>query len=56
MAEGKDKIAMFDLFRLLILKDSQAQYILTNHYDLVSVSIIGYLSSYNLEDAEARLV
>lgn len=43
VAEGKEKIAMFDLFRLLVLKDSQAQYIVTSHWDLIQVGIIGYL-------------
>ena len=56
VAEGKERIALFDLFRLLVLKDTQAQYILTNHWDLIQVNIIGFLSSYNLEDPEARLV
>ena len=35
VADGKDKIALFDLFRLLVLKDSQAEYIVTSHWDLI---------------------
>lgn len=55
VAQGKEKIALFDLFRLLVLKEAQAEYILRNHWDLIQVSIIGFLSSYSLEDSEARV-
>ena len=56
VAEDKNKIALIDLFRLLILKDSQAEYILSAHWELIEVCIIGYLSAQNLQDAEARLI
>lgn len=44
VAEDKNKIALIDLFRLLILKDAQADYILQAHWDLIEVCVIGYLS------------
>lgn len=45
IAEDKSKIALVDLFRLLVLKDIQAEYILTKHWELINVCIIGYLSA-----------
>lgn len=35
IAEDKNKIAVCDLFRLLVLKGSQAEYILTQHWSLI---------------------
>ena len=45
VAEDKNKIALVDLFRLLILKDAQADYILQAHWELIDVCVIGYLSA-----------
>ena len=45
VAEDKNKIALIDLFRLLILKDEQADYILTRHWELIDVSVIGYMQA-----------
>lgn len=45
VAEDKNKIALIDLFRLLILKDEQAEYILGRHWEMISVCVIGYLSA-----------
>ena len=56
VAEDKSKIAIIDLFRLLILKDTQAEYILTRHWDLIEICIIGYLSAQNLSDPEAKVI
>jgi len=41
VAEDKNKIAVCDLFRLLVLKDIQAEYILTHHWSLINDTIIG---------------
>lgn len=35
IAEDRSKIALVDLFRLLVLKDVQAEYILTDHWELI---------------------
>lgn len=56
IAEDKNKIALIDLFRLLVLKDTQAEYIVQRHWELIEICIIGYLSAQNLQDAEARLI
>jgi len=45
VAEDKSKIALIDLFRLLILKDEQAGYVMTRHWELIEVCVIGYLSA-----------
>lgn len=44
IAEDKSKIALIDLFRLLMLNNAQADYILKNHWELIEVCIFGYLS------------
>ena len=45
VAEDKSKIALMDLFRLLILKDEQAGYVLSRHWELIEICVIGYLSA-----------
>lgn len=35
IAEDRSKIALVDLLRLLVLKDIQAEYILTRHWELI---------------------
>lgn len=42
VAEDKNKIALVDLLRLLILKDEQASYILNTHWELIEICVIGY--------------
>lgn len=56
VAEDKSKIALIDLFRLLVLRESQAEYILSRHWELIEVCVIGYLSAQNLQDTEARVI
>jgi len=56
VAEGKNQIAVCDLFRLLVLKDIQAEYILTQHWSLINNTIIGQLSAQNFSDSEAKVV
>jgi len=43
IAEDRSKIALIDLFRLLVLNGKQAEYILTKHWELVEICVIGYL-------------
>ena len=45
IAEDKPKIALIDLIRLLVLKDVQAEYIMTQHWELIEVCIFGYISA-----------
>ena len=56
VAEDKSKIAISDLFRLLILKDTQAEYILTQHWAFIKECIIDLLSQQNLSDTEAKTI
>ena len=56
VAEDKHKIALIDLFRLLILKEDQAQYILSQHWELFEICVIGYNMAQNMQDAEARIM
>ena len=35
IAEDRNKIALADLLRLLVLKDVQAEYLLSQHWDLI---------------------
>ena len=55
IAEEKSKIALIDLFRLLVLQPSQAQYILDNHWELINVCIIGYASAQDMKDANNKV-
>ena len=48
VAEDKSKIAISDLFRLLVLKDTQAEYILTQHWSFIKACIIDFLLQQNL--------
>lgn len=56
VAEDKNKIALIDLFRLLVLKDSQAEYIVSRHWELIEVCVIGYLSAMDLSDESAKVM
>lgn len=56
IAEDRSKIALVDLLRLLVLKDTQAEYILSRHWDLLQVCIFGYLSAQDLKDKEAKVI
>jgi hypothetical protein len=47
---------LIDLFRLLILNDKQADYILTKHWELIAVCVIGYLSAQDLKDKDAKVM
>ena len=48
VAEDKNKIALIDLFRLMILKENQAELILNNHWELIEVCVIGYLLAQDM--------
>ena len=50
IAEDKSKMALIDLFRLLVLTEVQAEYILTKHWELISVCIIGYAGAQNMKE------
>ena len=56
IAEDKQKIALVDLLRLLVLEENAANYIFGKHWDLVDVCVIGYLNCQDLSDKEARVI
>lgn len=56
IAEDKSKIALIDLFRLLVLDGEQAKYILTKHWDLVHVCVMGYMLAQDMRDKEAKVM
>jgi hypothetical protein len=43
IAEDKNKIALVDMLRLIILYEPNAAHILNKHWDCFEVSIFGYL-------------
>lgn len=49
VAEDKNKMALIDMFRLLIIHEAQAEYILSKHWELVSVCIIGYTGAQDMK-------
>lgn len=44
IAEDKQKIALVDLLRLLVLEENAANHIFGKHWELVDVCVIGYLN------------
>ena len=53
-AEDKQKIALIDLMRLIVLDDKQAEYIVNKHWELAEVSIMGYLECQDLQSMSAE--
>lgn len=56
IAEDKPKIALIDLFRLLVLTEDQADYVMASHWELIEVCIFGYISAQNLQDPTAKIM
>ena len=56
IAEDKPKIALIDLIRLLMLNEDQAAQILTDHWELIDICIFGYISTQDLQDANAKVM
>lgn len=55
IAEDRSKIALIDLLRLIVLEEGQAKYLLTKHWELIDVCIIGYVLCQDLKDKEAKV-
>jgi len=55
-AEEKNKIALIDLTRLLMMHEHSAAYILNKHWESLSVSILGYMQCMDLKDTEAKVI
>jgi hypothetical protein len=56
IAEDKEKIALVDLLRLLVLEENAATHIFGKHWELVDVFVIGYLNCQDLQDKDARVI
>jgi len=56
VAQDKNKIAVADLLRLLVLKGDACEYILTRHWGMLSDTILTFLQKQNLSDPNAKIV
>lgn len=56
VAEDKNKIALVDLLRLLMIHEHSAAHILNKHWNKFEVSIFGYMQCMDLRDAEAKII
>ncbi len=55
IAEDKQKIALIDLLRLVVLEPKQAEYVFERHWSLVDVCVMGYVSCLDLKDKDAKV-
>jgi thioredoxin 1 len=56
IAEDKNKIALIDLIRLLMLHEGNAAHILNRHWQSFEVSIFGYVQCMDIKDPEAKVI
>ncbi len=56
VAEDKNKLALLDLVRLLMMHEHQASHILHKHWPVFEVNIFGYLECMDLKDADAKII
>jgi len=56
IAEDKQKIALIDLLRLIVLEEKQAEYLLQKHWELIDVCVIGYIECMDLKNKEDKVV
>ena len=56
IAEDKNKIALLDLVRLLMMNDFNAAHILNKHWQNFEVSIFGYMQCMDLKDPEQKIM
>lgn len=56
IAEDKNKIAVFDCMRLLILNPDCAEYIVGHHWELIELLVIGYMASQDLKNKEDKII
>lgn len=55
IAEDKQKIALIDLLRLVVLEPKQAEYVFERHWSLVDVCVMGYVSCLDLKDKDEKV-
>ena len=56
VAEDKNKIALMDLIRLLLMNERTASYIVNRFWEKFEISIFGYLQCLDMKDAEAKVL
>lgn len=56
VAEDKNKIALIDLVRLLMMHEHSAAHILNKHWQAFEVSIFGYMQCMDIKDPEAKVI
>lgn len=56
IAEDKNKIALIDLVRLLMMYEHSAAHILNKHWNVFDVSIFGYIQCFDLKDASEKVL
>lgn len=56
IAEDKNKIALTDLIRLLMMHEPNAAHILNKHWSNFEVSIFGYVQCMDIKDPEAKVM
>jgi len=56
VAEDKNKIALIDLVRILMMQEHSAAHILHKHWSTFEVSIFGYMECMDVKDPEAKVI
>ena len=56
IAEEKNKIALIDLVRLLLMHNYQAGHILRNHWEKIDLNIFGYLQCLDIKDESNKVM
>ena len=54
-AEDRNKIALIDLLRLLMLHEPNAAHILNKHWGSIEDNIFGYITCFDMKDPESKV-
>lgn len=55
IAEDKNKIALIDLVRLLLMHEHSAAHIVNKHWSKIDISIFGYIRCMDIKDTENKV-
>ena len=56
VAEDKNKIALIDLVRLIMMHEHSAAHVLNKHWQSIEVSVFGYLQCMDLKDDSNKII
>jgi replicative DNA helicase len=56
VAEDKNKIALIDLVRLVLMSEHSAAHILNKHWSAIELNVFGYLQCMDLKDADNKVI